>query len=556
MIRALIATLIAAAGGVGSGQEVVLPNPGFEEIGADGWPTDWHQYNWGPEGSDGRWQLDPAVAHSGANSVAGISASAAARPGVYTHVPLAAGTYVLGFWAKAAPGETGLVRCYLATAYSRSHEVTDEWTRVEFRNRLMAPVDGAEINVQSCSGVRGTVWFDDVSLASAPDLTYETIADPRPLAEQPRLLYFDAHLMSWADAAQDWRERGFSGAFISGIFGDIHDDPWAADGDATTRGEDDRLLAECRAANAKCLEAGVDSNVLKVAFYKDLPDPYDDAGYARITGNFGEAARFARLAGFPAIAIDTEYTAYQFDTDWDGYDLAQHPAADLASRLRERWRDIARAVLREYPDVDLMVLPEGAVYYGPLWGDLFSGILEGLAEAEHPGGIHLFCEGSYTNRDPNGLSEAVADARETTARRLSPAARDYWDEHGDIALGVWPLGYYRAITDANGKFLGWSGRQEVFGDRIVGSYADKSENYPLPEFRLQLAAARTLSRKYLWVYGHGSSWWQMTPEENAAYKARSLQSYPAENYLLPTVPSIADYYSAAATREVVRGLGE
>jgi hypothetical protein len=443
------------------------------------------------------------------------------------------------------------VRCYLATAYSRSYPVTDQWTQITYKHALQTATERAEINIQNSSGVPGTIWFDDVSLTPTAAALYKIVADRRPPARQPRLVYFDAHLMSWADQAKEWKARGFAGAFISGIFGDIHDDPWAADGDPATRGEDDKLLQECRAANARCRAAGLDSNILKVAFYKDLPDPFDDPGYDLITRNFREAARFARLGGFPAVAIDTEYTAYQFDPQWKGYDLTKHSAAELATKWRERWHAITAGMVREYPELDLLVLPEGSVYYAPFWNDMFAGMIDGLIETKHAKGLHLFCEGSYQNREPEGLKELAADVRETTARLLPPGPREYWQKQGDVALGVWPLGYYRAITDKDGKFLGWSGRKELFGDKIVGSYADKGPNYPLAEFRTQLAAARTYSGRYCWVYGHGSTWWQFTPEMDARYKEQSLQHYSSENYLLPTVPDMEEYCKVAASRQVV-----
>jgi hypothetical protein len=151
-----------------------------------------------------------------------------------------------------------------------------------------------------------------------------------------------------------------------------------------------------------------------------------------------------------------------------------------------------------------------------------------------------------------GLKDLAEGTLDTTAALLPRGPREWFRKHGEVALGVWPLGYYRAINDADGKFLGWSGRQELFGDRIVGSYADKGPNYPLAEFHLQFAAARTYTGRYLWVYGHGSTWWQFTPEEDAHYKQSSLQPYSSENYLLPTVPGIEAYYRITAAREVLR----
>ncbi|MEI6500773.1 MAG: hypothetical protein WCP21_07070, partial [Armatimonadota bacterium] len=344
-----------------------IPNPSFETVGADGWAGDWGRYQWGPEDAKGEQKVDTTVAHSGRNSMMGINYDASAKGGAYCRVNLAAGSWALSFWAKAAPGKSALVRCYLASAYSRSYDIGDQWTKITFRNTLLSPVEKAEINVQNSSGEAGTIWFDDVSLEPTKTAAYTISPDQRPLSRQPKLLYFESHLQYWADHAAEWKARGFAGAFIPNIFGDIHDDPWAADKDPSTRGEDDKLMLECRAANDKCLKAGIDSNAIKVAMYVDFPNPFDDAGWALITKNFIEAARFARLAHFPCIALDTEYTAYQFEPTWKGYDLTQHSAKELGEKLRERWAAIMSGMVKEYPTVDLLSLPEGPVCYGPLY---------------------------------------------------------------------------------------------------------------------------------------------------------------------------------------------
>jgi hypothetical protein len=584
VLAAFIAAALAAVSGLAFGADNLLPNPGFEQLDEHNWPVGWSIYNWGPEGSEGTVVLDSTVAHSGKSSVAGVNADGAARMGVYTHVPLKAGSYELSFWAKAEEGKTGFVRCYLGTAYSRQFPVADKWTKITYINTLLDGIDKTEINVQNSSGTPGRIWFDDISLVPTKTRAVELVPDPRPVAKQPKLLYFDANLMYWADHAAEWKARGFSGAFISGVFSDVHSDVWAADKDPKTRGEDDKLLQECKAANAKCRKAGIDSNVLKVAFYQDLPDPFDDVEYGKIATNFREAARFARMADFPCMAIDTEYTAYQFDPGWKGYDLKKHTADEYGAKWREQWRAIIAGVVREYPSVDLLVLPEGSVYYGRYWDDMFAGMIDALIAAKHKNGLHLFCEGSYQNRSPVGLQDVAEGVKETTVSLLPPrgaevprgagvspanavagetpaprgvvSPRDWFKANGDVALGLWPLGYYRAINDANGKFLGWSGRKELFGDKIVGSYADKGPNYTLGEFRIQCAAAREYTGKYFWIYGHGSAWWQMTPEEDARYKKESLQGYPSANYLLPTVPDISEFYKIAASRQVLRFTGK
>lgn len=529
-----------------------LPNPSFEDLDGDGWAVQWGRYQWGADGAPGEQKVDPTIAHTGKHSLRGTNADASGRYGAYTHVPLATGTWALTFWAKAAPGKTALVRCYLATAYSRNYDVGDQWTKITFRNTLLNPEARAEINVQNSTGEAGTVWFDDIELQPTTEAPYTLVKDTRPVGRQPRMLYFDAHLMSWADHAAEWKARGFSGAFISGIFGDIHDDPWAADKDPTTRGEDDKLLQECKAANDKCLKAGIDANVLKVAMYRDFPHPCDDEGWALIAKNFVEAARFARLGHFPCLALDAEYTSYQFEPTWKGYDLTKHSAQELAAKMQAQWAKITAGIVKEYPTVELLTLPEGAIHYGPLWSAMFAGMIQGLMESKYDKGLHVFAESSYQMRNPATLCDFAEDVRRTTARKLPERERQYWLDKCSVALGLWPLGYYRAITDKDGKFLGWSGKKEKFGDTITGSYADKSENYPIAEFRPQLAAARTCCSKYVWIYGHGISWWQMTPEQAAHYKAVSLQPFTPAMYELPMVPNIQEYYKLSAAREIVK----
>jgi len=65
-------------------------------------------------------------------------------------------------------------------------------------------------------------------------------------------------------------------------------------------------LQEAAAAIERMNQAGLDCSVMKVAFYSQLPDPFDDAAYEKLLRNFRQAARFAKMAGFRMIAVDTE----------------------------------------------------------------------------------------------------------------------------------------------------------------------------------------------------------------------------------------------------------
>lgn len=529
----------------------VLPNGGFEQADDDGFPTGWRPYNWGPEDSAGQNARSVDVARSGVASLRAESRDGAARPGAYTRLRLEPGRYALRFFARTEQGHTALVRAYLGDRYSPPYVVSDEWTEIVYRHSLPKQRVAAEINVQNFGGEPCVVWLDDLQLRTLPEATAQVVTDTRPVGDQPRLLYFSGNLNHIRDTAQQWVKRGFSGFFFSYIMHDWRTNVWEQDGQPDTAGRDDQLSLEAQKALREAGQAGLTDNALKVAFYSELPDPFSDEAYTTLRENFRQGARFAREAGFRMIAIDTEYVAKQYNYSWQGYGYDRYTRAELAAKLRERWREVGRVMASAYPQVEFGVLPEGMLYYGPLWIEVFAGLLEGVEAGRSEGDVHLFCEGTYSLRDPEQIREHAQAVRATTEARLNGQAKESWQKRGQIALGAWPLGYYRAVRDERGEFLGWSGKKDKFGDRIVGSYADKSERYSLEEFRTQLAAIRTFSDRYCWIYGHGSSWWQITPDQADRY-ARKAHRFGRENYLLPTVSNIQEYYDATATRDLVQ----
>lgn len=541
---ALAVILTSAAGAVD------LPNPGFEQPGEANLPEGWGFYNWGTAGSDGVSSRSTEFANSGEASLQADSRDGSSRPGVYTRVPLQPGRYAIRFFARAENGRKALVRAYLADRYSPPLLVTDRWTKVEFEHSVNQKRLNAEINIQHFGGEPGSVWFDDLELVRLPSVRAKVIPDPRDPDIQPKMLYFCGNTNYAAQTARTWVRRGFAGFFHSYLFHDWITDIWSLDDDPD-QDEEDRLLGEVRQALNQSAEQGLSRNVLKVAFYTQLPDLADDEAWGLLTSNFREGARFARLAGFRMLAIDTEYVSEQYRYDWEGYNEFEGGREALAAKTRERWRTVGGVLAEELADVDLGILPEGMIYYGPLWTELFAGLLEGLEEGQYPGKVHVFCEGTYSERDPDNIRDHAAAVRSTARALLDGRALESWDKRGRVALAAWPLGYYREIKDAQGKFLGWSGREETFGNEIVGSYADKSARYPVEEFEIQLAAIRTYSDDYCWIYGHGASWWQVTPEQ-ADQLSGKLQYFSRDNYLVPVAENIDAFYEAAGQRNIIQ----
>jgi hypothetical protein len=333
------------------------------------------------------------------------------------------------------------------------------------------------------------------------------------------------------DTAADWKTTGFDGFLLSGVMKNWADDIWATDGDGTTRGRDDQTFKRIKLCNDECRKNGITENFIKVAFYSHVPLWTDDAAWEKFNENFRQAARFAKMAGCRGIALDIEYVGEQYDLDWEGYDYKGYTKDELRTAAVKRGRDLTKAMLESYPDMVFLTLPEGINYYGPLATDLFVGMVQGMAESDAPGGIHLLTEHSYKMVNTLGLFHYTQSLNTKIMDNLDETSRRYWKERCSIVLGGWPLGYYRDILDENGERIGYSGKVEKFGDKIVGSYADKSSNYSPEDFRNQYAGMLLAGRRYCWIYGHGATWWHFTKADVAKYGNVGNSTLPVDERL-------------------------
>ena len=333
------------------------------------------------------------------------------------------------------------------------------------------------------------------------------------------------------DTAADWKASGFDGFLLATIMRNWSDDIWAADSNVTTRSDNDKTFQRIKACNDKCRKQGITENFIKVAFYSHVPLWTDDAAWQKVNENFRQAALFAKLSGCRGIALDIEYVGEQYDLDFEGYDYKDYTEADLRIAAVKRGRDLTRAMLQSYPDMVFLKLPEGIYFYGPLATDLLVGMVSGMAEANAPGGLHLLTERSYKMVSTIGLIHYVHGLESDILKNLDRPTARYWRKNCSISLGGWPLGYYREIRDESGNRLGYSGRVEIFGDKIVGSYADKTSNYPPEDFRSQYAGMLLTSKRYCWIYGHGATWWHFTDADVAKYGSVSNSALPVDERL-------------------------
>ena len=333
------------------------------------------------------------------------------------------------------------------------------------------------------------------------------------------------------DTVEHWEYVRFSGFMLSGIMSNWADDIWATDGDSTTRGQDDGTYQRVRSCNDACRKYGITENFIKVAFYKHVPLWTNDAAWEKLCRNFHEAARFAKMTRSRGIALDIEYVSEQYKLDWEGYDYQGYTQEELRQAARERGRQLVHAMLEAYPDLVFLNLPEGHYYYGPLAADFVAGMVHGMAEAQAKGGMHILTEHTYSMTNILGLLLFRVKVESDLLKLLDEPDRRYWNERCSIALGGWPLGFYRKVYDEHGKFLGYSGKEETFGNKVVGSYADKSRRFSPEEFRQQYAGMLMASKYYCWIYGHGATWWQFSPEDEKKYGQVGNSALPVDDRL-------------------------
>jgi hypothetical protein len=333
------------------------------------------------------------------------------------------------------------------------------------------------------------------------------------------------------DTAADFKATGFDGFLLSDVMKNWADDIWATDGDGATRGPDDQTFKRIKLCNDECRKHGITENFIKVAFYSHVPLWTDDAAWEKFNENFRQAARFAKMTGCRGIALDVEYVGEQYDLDWEGYDYKGYTKDELRTAAVKRGRELTEAMLQSYPNMVFLTLPEGINYYGPLATDLFVGMVQGMAESDAPGGAHLLTEHSYKMVNTLGLLHYTQSLNSKILSNLDETTAKYWRRKCSIALGGWPLGYYREIRDDSGKRLGYSGKVEKFGDKIVGSYADKSNNYSPEDFRNQYAGMLLAGKRYCWIYGHGATWWNFTKADVAKYGNVGNSTLPVDERL-------------------------
>lgn len=265
--------------------------------------------------------------------------------------------------------------------------------------------------------------------------------------------------------------------------------------------------------NAKGQHSGIDSNFIKIALgYRELPLWTDEQAWERIIDNFRNIATLIRQSGTRGIAIDTEkYSVSLFNPNNDRFKSLKRDI--LKAKVYERGRQIMQAITEEYPDIEVILFPEGHENISgeyEMWIDFFNG----MESVKNNQGIVLALEGTYSITDQVKLTNSYKRIQASMLNAVDD--QNFWQEKCSLAIGMWPLGK---------------------------EYDNKAARYSPSVFKGQFLQAVALSPKYVWIYSHGVAWFQLKGEEADKYTKDGKWIWEKRYQILPTDPNINEYYS-------------
>jgi hypothetical protein len=247
-------------------------------------------------------------------------------------------------------------------------------------------------------------------------------------------------------------------------------------------------------------EAGATENLLGIHFAESAawPSPEtllskDDT--AKMARHFSALGRAAKELGFRGVSTDVEYPYRRYSIDHQVYTYNGYTAEDLIAAASEQGRVVMSALLDEFPEAVVFVLP-GELWGRPIGRTFMLGMLQAMAERDAPGGFHLGYERAYCLLDP--VSQvAIPRVGDCMVRLLVDAKTlDYWKRRCTVAPGVWPL----HMVETGGE-----------------GYPVRPWSEELAELQQQMQILRSVAKKYVWSFSGQPAWYLHTPDLEKRY---------------------------------------
>jgi len=307
---------------------------------------------------------------------------------------------------------------------------------------------------------------------------------------------------------------------------------------------------------------------------------YDDEWWATICHNIGMIARVAKQGRCKGILIDPEVYSYS----WWGYDRlteAQGPTKpyrrgnkefyagksveDVMAKVRQRGREFAGAINREFPDPVLMFF-HAAGYAAlqindPRWGLKAAGF----------GLIGPFIDGMLEgSSNKTVIVDCTSQAKWWTERRQLAAARKLVKQDA-LALSQVPELYRKKVKLGFTYRLGYTPNEEALGEQkgVPPPYeswmydpASPEKNHFSPQkLEETLKLALEIGDGYILFWNYRANWWLDSPDARSADGApfNKKSRYVSRVYwqaLANARASVSSVSSVSAPTPLLEGYGD
>jgi len=329
-----------------------------------------------------------------------------------------------------------------------------------------------------------------------------------------------------------WGRTGVSGFLLGYIFPDWQVSPFhpydnpSIPNPLNGTGQPDPVTADyLLALNQASSASGITDNGIHVRTFSRVR-LFEEDKWATIVENFRQAALFAKSSGTSIISIDVEPFFAQLGSDYRAGIYSSYDDNWIMQSLFDKGRRIMAALVTTYPDVQVLLMPDGDYLY-TFFGSQTSAsnykfwisFWDGMASVDNPQGIILGDEDMYRVVDGRIALPAQILQNINSTMYAHTQYTQFWLTKASIAPGIWPLG--RTYTDK-------SPRMSV---SFFDSFMNLLVNTLVPQFGI----------KYVWIYGDGAAWWQLSDPTQYGKPLWNPQSQMA-----PTDPSLPQFEQTIA----------
>jgi|GEM_PF-3648079 len=238
--------------------------------------------------------------------------------------------------------------------------------------------------------------------------------------------------------AKTWHDTKGIDGFIFCFVNDYNAGPVRWDSGAEKIASLYKKLPETVSALRK---AGIDSNFVHANMDDPTFDWFDQSRIDKMISTFKALGKMAKMSGCRGVAIDTEPYSPKV---WDPSGYPAEKQSELSKRIHEVGAAVMDAILSEYPDAEIIILPEGSyvdLKNAPGGYNIYHywiQFIRGLVSSKPKQGITVLTECGYFWKDPIQITMMHSEFNASMVLGLEDSM--YWLSKCSIGHGATVMG--------------------------------------------------------------------------------------------------------------------